>query len=196
MCNVKTKTNTLTCVLLVWFLSVMLGGCGYTMVPNEYLLQSNEETVVDQEEEEEVVLTGGEQLRNQLIAMLNLSRDADKHVSSSTALDEAVAFCMEVVLQNPQTYIFDTQNGIQSMKDALGEYAYLYVYDGTLAYGNVARQALEDIRKDEDEINESNASSGSSGGEKIYIQLANISAMYGEGDLGAVWVILAKYVDI
>lgn len=186
MYSVKTKKKALTGVLLVWFLSVLLGGCGYTMVPNEYLLQSNEQPVTDQEEEEEEesALTEGEKLRNQLIAMLNLTRGAEERIASSTALDEAVAFCVEVVLEDPQTYILDTQSGVQSMQNILGLHAYLYVYDGTLAYGQVAGQALGDIRSDENTmINEE------------FKKITSIGVAYGEEAEGAVWVILVKYAD-
>lgn len=66
MCSIQAKKRSLAGILLAGVLSMLfLGGCGYTMVPNEYLLQSNETPLADQEEDEEAVLTEGDRLRNQ-----------------------------------------------------------------------------------------------------------------------------------
>lgn len=184
MCSIKTKKKSFAGVLLAGVLSMLcLGGCGYTMVPNEYLLQTNENQELDQEEDE-TVLSGGEKLRSQLIAMLNLNRDTEEYVFVSNALDEAVAFCLEVVLQDPQTHITTTQQGTQSMKSTLGEYVYLYVYDGTLSYGKVAGQALSDIQRDENTVFT-----------ERYRKITSVSVAYGEGTQGAIWVILTQYAD-
>ncbi|OUQ38482.1 hypothetical protein [Faecalibacterium sp. An122] len=175
---------------------LFLGGCGYTMVPNEYLLQLNGTPSEDQEGEEETVLTEGTRLRNQMIAVLNLGRDLENRISSSTSLDEAASLFLEIVLEDPETYILSTQQGNQNQEedqeedqgDGQGggqeeEKAYLYVYDGDLSSGSVATLALKDITEDEASIT------------KNLLKMASISVTHGSGEKGSVWVILVEYID-
>lgn len=179
MCSIQAKKRSLAGILLAGVLSMLfLGGCGYTMVPNEYLLQSNETPLADQEEdEEEAVLTEGDRLRNQMIAVLNLGRDLDKRISSSTALDEAASLFLEMILEDPETYILSTQQG--DMK-RVGQNAYLYVYNGDLSSGSVATLALKDIE--------------ASITKKLF-KMTSISVTHGNGKKGSVWVILVEYID-
>ena len=185
MCSIQAKKRSLAGILLAGVLSMLfLGGCGYTMVPNEYLLQSNETPLADQEEDEEAVLTEGDRLRNQMIAVLNLGRDLDKRISSSTALDEAASLFLEMILEDPETYILSTQQGNQNQGDGQDEKkAYLYVYDGDLSSGSVATLALKDITEDEASIT------------KNLLKMASISVTHGSGEKGSVWVILVEYID-
>ena len=123
MCSIQAKKRAFAGILLAGVLSMLfLGGCGYTMVPNEYLLQSNGTPSEDQEEdEEETVLTEGTRLRNQMIAVLNLGRDLEDRISSSTSLDEAALLFLEIVLEDPETYILYTQQGNQNQGDGQDE---------------------------------------------------------------------------
>ena len=181
MCSIQAKKRSLAGILLAGVLSMLfLGGCGYTMVPNEYLLQSNETPLADQEEDEEAVLTEGDRLRNQMIAVLNLGRDLDKRISSSTALDEAASLFLEMILEDPETYILSTQQGDMN---EVGQNAYLYVYNGDLSSGSVATLALKDITEDEASIT------------KNLFKMASISVTHGNGKKGSVWVILVEYID-
>lgn len=181
MCSIQAKKRSLAGILLAGVLSMLfLGGCGYTMVPNEYLLQSNETPLADQEDEEEAVLTEGDRLRNQMIAVLNLGRDLDKRISSSTALDEAASLFLEMILEDPETYILSTQQGDMN---EVGQNAYLYVYNGDLSSGSVATLALKDITEDEASIT------------KNLLKMASISVTQGSGEKGSVWVILVEYID-
>ena len=185
MCSIQAKKRSLAGILLAGVLSMLfLGGCGYTMVPNEYLLQSNETPLADQEDEEETVLTEGTRLRNQMIAVLNLGRDLENRISSSTSLDEAASLFLEIVLEDPETYILSTQQGNQNQGDGQDEKkAYLYVYDGDLSSGSVATLALKDITEDEASIT------------KNLLKMASISVTHGSGEKGSVWVILVEYID-
>lgn len=185
MCSIQAKKRSLAGILLAGVLSMLfLGGCGYTMVPNEYLLQSNETPLADQEDEEEAVLTEGDRLRNQMIAVLNLGRDLENRISSSTSLDEAASLFLEIVLEDPETYILSTQQGNQNQEDGQDEKkAYLYVYDGDLSSGSVATLALKDITEDEASIT------------KNLFKMASISVTHGSGEKGSVWVILVEYID-
>lgn len=186
MCSIQAKKRSLAGILLAGVLSMLfLGGCGYTMVPNEYLLQSNGTPSEDQEEdEEETVLTEGTRLRNQMIAVLNLGRDLEDRISSSTSLDEAALLFLEIVLEDPETYILYTQQGNQNQGDGQDEKkAYLYVYDGDLSSGSVATLALKDITEDEASIT------------KNLLKMASISVTHGSGEKGSVWVILVEYID-
>lgn len=185
MCSIQAKKRSLAGILLAGVLSMLfLGGCGYTMVPNEYLLQSNETPLADQEDEEEAVLTEGDRLRNQMIAVLNLGRDLENRISSSTSLDEAASLFLEIVLEDPETYILYTQQGNQNQGDGQDEKkAYLYVYDGDLSSGSVATLALKDITEDEASIT------------KNLFKMASISVTHGSGEKGSVWVILVEYID-
>lgn len=185
MCSIQAKKRSLAGILLAGVLSMLfLGGCGYTMVPNEYLLQSNETPLADQEDEEETVLTEGTRLRNQMIAVLNLGRDLEDRISSSTSLDEAALLFLEIVLEDPETYILYTQQGNQNQGDGQDEKkAYLYVYDGDLSSGSVATLALKDITEDEASIT------------KNLLKMASISVTQGSGEKGSVWVILVEYID-
>lgn len=178
MCSIQAKKRSLAGILLAGVLSMLfLGGCGYTMVPNEYLLQSNGTPSEDQEDEEETVLTEGTRLRNQMIAVLNLGRDLEDRISSSTSLDEAASLFLEIVLEDPETYILYTQQG--NMK-RVGQNAYLYVYNGDLSSGSVATLALKDI---EASITEN------------LFKMTSISVTHGNGKKGSVWVILVEYID-
>ncbi len=183
MCSIQAKKRSLAGILLAGVLSMLfLGGCGYTMVPNEYLLQSNETPLADQEEdEEEAVLTEGDRLRNQMIAVLNLGRDLDKRISSSTALDEAASLFLEMILEDPETYILSTQQGDMN---EVGQNAYLYVYNGDLSSGSVATLALKDITEDE------TFNTGT-----LLKTMTSISVTHGNGKKGSVWVILVEYID-
>lgn len=185
MCSIQAKKRSLAGILLAGVLSMLfLGGCGYTMVPNEYLLQSNETPLADQEDEEEAVLTEGDRLRSQMIAVLNLGRDLEDRISSSTSLDEAASLFLEIVLEDPETYILYTQQGNQNQGDGQDEKkAYLYVYDGDLSSGSVATLALKDITEDEASIT------------KNLLKMASISVTQGSGEKGSVWVILVEYID-
>lgn len=185
MCSIQAKKRSLAGILLAGVLSMLfLGGCGYTMVPNEYLLQSNGTPSEDQEGEEETVLTEGTRLRNQMIAVLNLGRDLEDRISSSTSLDEAASLFLEIVLEDPETYILSTQQGNQNQEDGQDEKkAYLYVYDGDLSSGSVATLALKDITEDEASIT------------KNLFKMASISVTHGSGEKGSVWVILVEYID-
>lgn len=185
MCSIQAKKRSLAGILLAGVLSMLfLGGCGYTMVPNEYLLQSNETPLADQEDEEEAVLTEGDRLRNQMIAVLNLGRDLEDRISSSTSLDEAASLFLEIVLEDPETYILYTQQGNQNQGDGQDEKkVYLYVYDGDLSSGSVATLALKDITEDEASIT------------KNLLKMASISVTHGSGEKGSVWVILVEYID-
>lgn len=185
MCSIQAKKRSLAGILLAGVLSMLfLGGCGYTMVPNEYLLQSNGTPSEDQEDEEETVLTEGTRLRNQMIAVLNLGRDLENRISSSTSLDEAALLFLEIVLEDPETYILYTQQGNQNQGDGQDEKkAYLYVYDGDLSSGSVATLALKDITEDEASIT------------KNLLKMASISVTQGSGEKGSVWVILVEYID-
>lgn len=186
MCSIQAKKRSFAGILLAGVLSMLfLGGCGYTMVPNEYLLQSNGTPSEDQEEdEEETVLTEGTRLRNQMIAVLNLGRDLEDRISSSTSLDEAASLFLEIVLEDPETYILSTQQGNQNQGDGQDEKkAYLYVYDGDLSSGSVATLALKDITEDEASIT------------KNLLKMASISVTHGSGEKGSVWVILVEYID-
>lgn len=181
MCSIQAKKRAFAGILLAGVLSMLfLGGCGYTMVPNEYLLQSNGTPSEDQEGEEETVLTEGTRLRNQMIAVLNLGRDLDKRISSSTALDEAASLFLEMILEDPETYILSTQQGDMN---EVGQNAYLYVYNGDLSSGSVATLALKDITEDEASIT------------KNLLKMASISVTHGSGEKGSVWVILVEYID-
>lgn len=185
MCSIQAKKRSFAGILLAGVLSMLfLGGCGYTMVPNEYLLQSNGTPSEDQEGEEETVLTEGTRLRNQMIAVLNLGRDLENRISSSTSLDEAASLFLEIVLEDPETYILSTQQGNQNQEDGQDEKkAYLYVYDGDLSSGSVATLALKDITEDEASIT------------KNLLKMASISVTQGSGEKGSVWVILVEYID-
>lgn len=181
MCSIQAKKRAFAGILLVGVLSMLfLGGCGYTMVPNEYLLQSNETPLADQEDEEEAVLTEGDRLRNQMIAVLNLGRDLEDRISSSTSLDEAASLFLEMILEDPETYILSTQQGDMN---EVGQNAYLYVYNGDLSSGSVATLALKDITEDEASIT------------KNLLKMASISVTHGSGEKGSVWVILVEYID-
>lgn len=185
MCSIQAKKRAFAGILLAGVLSMLfLGGCGYTMVPNEYLLQSNGTPSEDQEGEEETVLTEGTRLRNQMIAVLNLGRDLENRISSSTSLDVAASLFLEIVLEDPETYILSTQQGNQNQEDGQDEKkAYLYVYDGDLSSGSVATLALKDITEDEASIT------------KNLFKMASISVTHGSGEKGSVWVILVEYID-
>ena len=193
MCSIQAKKRAFAGILLAGVLSMLfLGGCGYTMVPNEYLLQSNGTPSEDQEGEEETVLTEGTRLRNQMIAVLNLGRDLENRISSSTSLDVAASLFLEIVLEDPETYILSTQQGNQNQEDDQGDgqgdgqdekKACLYVYDGDLSSVSVATLALKDITEDEASIT------------KNLFKMASISVTHGSGEKGSVWVILVEYID-
>lgn len=113
--------------------------------------------------------------------MLNLGRDLDKRISSSTALDEAASLFLEIVLEDPETYILSTQQGDMN---EVGQNAYLYVYNGDLSSGSVATLALKDITEDE------TFNTGT-----LLKTMTSISVTHGNGKKGSVWVILVEYID-
>ena len=113
--------------------------------------------------------------------VLNLGRDLDKRISSSTALDEAASLFLEMILEDPETYILSTQQGDMNQ---VGQNAYLYVYNGDLSSGSVATLALKDITEDE------TFNTGT-----LLKTMTSISVTHGNGKKGSVWVILVEYID-
>ena len=76
----------LTCALL-------LSGCSNSEAASELTLQNQVE-----------IIEAHEQLRNDLIALLNVERAADEQITSDDSLDSVAEFAAGVVLANPGAY--------------------------------------------------------------------------------------------
>lgn len=135
-----------------------------------------------EEEEEGEEEAAAQQLEQQLMAMLNLNSEESQPVSSDASLDQAAAFYLEYVLQNPEEYVTENSedNYIQAFLE--GRNIYVLAYDGNLPAVQVGEKvliALQEIKEDQPEL--------------IYKVLKSIAVAYGEGENGSAWVVLIFY---
>lgn len=154
----------------------LLGGCGSSGGD-----PSSSSVPLSQEEDQEETMA--QELQKQLIAILNLNRNEEEtQVGDSDALETAVDFFLEYVLQDPQKYL--TQGQDPSDLDGMlrEKNTYAFVYDGSLPAVEVGRKILSDLEKLDDDTGTSGA---------VYGDLSSIAITYGEGEKGALWLVLA-----
>lgn len=155
--------------------AVLLSGCGSAQAD---LSASS----VPPAEEEAAQETEAQQLEKQLIALINLGCKEGSEIASDASLDQVADFCLDYVLQNPQFYWRRKQpadlDGMLNRKDTIA-----FAYDGTLSAVQAGAAFLEDL--------ESVDFSGDV--LMMYHQLKSISVVYGEGENGSVWLMLAFY---
>ena len=73
--------------------ALLLSGCSNGEATSELTLQDQVE-----------IIEAHEQLRNDLIALLNVERAADEQITSDDSLDSVAEFAARVVLANPGAY--------------------------------------------------------------------------------------------
>lgn len=179
MYAIKTRKNSFAGVLLAGVLAMsLLSGCGYTLVSTDSLNQEDELPPA-----EETGQTQAEQLQNQLIAVLNLDRQPNDRILSSTSLNEASSLFLEIVLENPEWYT-STQEGAQSLKGMMTKLTNIYVYDGARSSASVGNEVIPCLNQD------------IAGMKKKYLKLYSLSVAYGESSEGSAWVILTQYMNM
>lgn len=172
-------------ILLAGLLGTVLtlAGCGYTLVSTEDLLQLNtvplEEPEEELEEEVETDPTQEERLKNQLLAVLNLGND--NFVESSSSLDAAASFFMDLILESEKNLsaIQNALNKQQNMQDGMTA---AFVYDGQLSSAQVGSRVLTALPKMEEER-----------GYGETMNLTGISVTYGIRGERSAWLILAQW---
>ena len=146
--------------------SVLLSGCGSAPVDPSASSAPPAEDETAQESE-------AQELEKQLIAILNLGNELGEPVESDSSLDQVADFCLACVLQNPQSYWDKEQpaelDGMLELKDTAASQA------GTAF--------LTDVKKVNSDPNS----------ELQFHRLKNLAVVYGEGETGSVWLILAYY---
>ena len=115
----------------------------------------------DSSAKEQVAPGEDETLRDQLISTLNLCQPQN-HVVASDSLDESASFLAGIILENAALYA--VSDGSRVLEDMLGDFAYAYLYDGSLSVTQVGRLALETLQgstqtSQADETNEDEESS-------------------------------------
>lgn len=155
--------------------SVLLSGCGSAPVdPSASSAPPAEEETAQESEAQE--------LEKQLIAILNLGNELGEPVESDSSLDQVADFCLACVLQNPQSYWDKEQpaelDGMPELKDTV-----VFVYDGTMPATQAGTAFLTDVKKVNRDPNS----------ELQFHRLKNLAVVYGEGETGSVWLILAYY---
>ena len=94
----------------------------------------------DSSAEEQTAPGEDEMLRDQLISTLNLCQPQNRVVASDN-LDESASFLAGIILENAALYA--VSDGSRVLEDMLGDFAYAYLYDGSLSVTQVGRLALE-----------------------------------------------------
>ena len=115
----------------------------------------------DSSAEEQTAPGEDEMLRDQLISTLNLCQPQNRVVASDN-LDESASFLAGIILENAALYA--VPDGSRVLEDMLGDFAYAYLYDGSLSVTQVGRLALETLQgstqtSQADETNEDEESS-------------------------------------
>lgn len=115
----------------------------------------------DSSAKEQVAPGEDETLRDQLISTLNLCQPQNRVVASDN-LDESASFLAGIILENAALYA--VSDGSRVLEDMLGDFAYAYLYDGSLSVTQVGRLALETLQgstqtSQADETNEDEESS-------------------------------------
>ena len=98
---------------------------------------------VDSSSEEQIAPGEDETLRDQLISTLNLCQPQNRVVASDN-LDESASFLAGIILENAALYA--VSDGSRVLEDMLGDFAYAYLYDGSLSVTQVGRLALETLQ--------------------------------------------------
>ena len=97
----------------------------------------------DSSAKEQVAPGEDETLRDQLISTLNLCQPQNRVVASDS-LDESASFLAGIILENAALYA--VSDGSRVLEDMLGDFAYAYLYDGSLSVTQVGRLALETLQ--------------------------------------------------
>ena len=97
----------------------------------------------DSSAEEQTAPGEDETLRDQLISTLNLCQPQNRIVASDS-LDESASFLAGIILENAALYA--VSDGSRVLEDMLGDFAYAYLYDGSLSVTQVGRLALETLQ--------------------------------------------------
>ena len=145
-----------------------------------------------------------------MIATLNLSRQLTNRIVASDSLDESAAFLADVVLDDASLYA--VSDGSRILEDTLGNFAYAYLYDGTLTSAQVGRLALETLqgkaqsseqKLDADQAEKSktvnraiqNRSLGQLLDERDQ-QIASLSVVWGENTNYSIWLLLVQAEEL
>ena len=185
---------------------ISLFSCTYTLQEAPQAPASSQES----EEETEEEPAAHEILRDQLIATLNLSRQLTNRIVASDSLDESAAFLADVVLDDASLYA--VSDGSRILEDTLGNFAYAYLYDGTLTSAQVGRLALETLqgkaqsseqKLDADQAEKSktvnraiqNRSLGQLLDERDQ-QIASLSVVWGENTNYSIWLLLVQAEEL
>lgn len=181
--------------------ALSLSSCTYTLQEAPQAPASSQES-----EEETEEPAAHEILRDQLISTLNLSRQLTNRIVASDSLDESAAFLADVVLDDASLYA--VSDGSRILEDTLGNFAYAYLYDGTLTSAQVGRLALETLqgkaqsseqKLDADQAEKSktvnraiqNRSLGQLLDERDQ-QIASLSVVWGENTNHSIWLLLVQ----
>ena len=97
----------------------------------------------DSSAEEQTAPGEDETLRDQLISTLNLCQPQNRVVASDS-LDESASFLAGIILENAALYA--VSDGSRVLEDMLGDFAYAYLYDGSLSVTQVGRLSLETLQ--------------------------------------------------
>ena len=97
----------------------------------------------DSSAEEQTAPGEDETLRDQSISTLNLCQPQNRVVASDS-LDESASFLAGIILENSALYA--VSDGSRVLEDMLGDFAYAYLYDGSLSVTQVGRLALETLQ--------------------------------------------------
>lgn len=196
------------CFLLLG--TLLLSSCAYTSQQTPPASSQPDES---QEQDKEPA--PHEALRDQLISTLNLSRQPKDYIVASDNLDESAGFLVEIVMDDPSLYL--AGNGSRILEDTLGDFAYAYLYSGTLSSAQVGRLALEEMQGENPaqaeapDAEEPDAAAGKklrtasragadsslkdilyNAGQKI----ASLSVAWGENGEHSVWLLLVQARDI
>lgn len=128
----------IACLLLMGALS--LSSCTYTLQQAPQAASSTPDDAAEQEKEP----AAHEVLRDQLISTLNLSRQLTDRIVASDSLDESAAFLADIVLDDASLYA--VSDGTRILESTLGNFAYAYLYDGSLSSAQVGRLALNTLQ--------------------------------------------------
>lgn len=155
--------------------AVLLSGCGSTGEGS----YAGFEQLTEEETEEE---TMAQKLQKQIIAVLNVRGSLEDRITSDADLEQAAAFFLEYLLQNPDMDLTAVSNPTNLNGMLIDLYTYAFVYDGELSAVQTGEKILADLKK----LTESN--------EALKVRVPqSVAIVHGEEGEKSAWLVLIHY---
>lgn len=162
------------CLALGMVAAVLLSGCGSV---GECPASSSVQLTEEENDEE----TMAQELQKQIMAVLNLRRPLEDRMTSDSALEQAAAFFLTYVLQDPDINPTEVQNPTDLDGMLTDQYTYAFVYNGALSAAQAGKKILESLEQLD------------TNPDLLYMEPQSIAIAYGRREEKSVWLMLVLY---